>query len=152
MSRIFEIEVKNLAEVQRLYRQYPVRTKTEMRKARNFSAILIHRHARQEAPVDKGQLRASINIRYLQDAVVIATGVKHAIPVHEGTGIYGPRKAPIRPKRARVLAWRSGGRWHFARQVRGTKPNPFMARAAKTSTPGVNAAFAKAVDNIVRAA
>jgi hypothetical protein len=152
MSRIIEIEVKNLDQVQRLWAQYPVRTKAEIRKALNISAILIQRHARQESPVDKGTLRSSIHVRYLQDAVVIAPGVKYAIHVHEGTGVYGPHKAPIRPKRARVLAWRSGGRWHFARQVRGVKPNPFMARAAKSSTPGVNAAFAKAVDNITRAA
>jgi hypothetical protein len=149
MSRTIEIELKGLAEIQRLFREFPQRTREEMTKAIRYSAALIQRHAIEESPIDTGQLRSSINIRFLQDAAVVSTGVKHALYVHEGTGIYGPRKQPLRPRTKKVLAWRSGGRWHFARSVKGMRANPFMERAAKRSTPGVQAAFDAAIKRVI---
>lgn len=48
-----------------------------------------------------------------------------------GTGIYGPEKRPITPKRGKVLTWvdPDTGQRIFARAVRGVPPKRFMHRA-----------------------
>ena len=53
---------------------------------------------------------------------------------HDGTGIYGPRRAPIRPKNARMLAWRNprGWGWVFAKKVKGSPPRKYLSKAAAT--------------------
>lgn len=53
---------------------------------------------------------------------------------HEGTGIYGPKRRPIRPKRAPFLAWRDQktGDWVFAKEVRGSPPRKYLFNAAAT--------------------
>lgn len=91
------------------------------------------------AAVDTGRLRQSgdTSVRSGPGTATARVGfyARHAWWVHEGTGIYGPRGAPIRPRRARVLAWRGrAGRWRFARQVRGMRGRPFLARATQLVT------------------
>jgi hypothetical protein len=92
------------------------------------------------APVDSGRLRQSGDTEVItrQDAAVarVSFSARHALPVHEGTGIYGPRRRPIVPRRARVLSWwdrRSGGR-RFARSVRGMRPRRFLTRGTQLVT------------------
>ena len=55
----------------------------------------------------------------------------HALYQHEGTGIYGPKGRPIRPKRAKLLSWidPSTGQRVFAKEVRGTPAKKFLTRA-----------------------
>lgn len=79
------------------------------------------------------------NITYRQPAVrgkrivgevgVNLGTVPYARYVEEGTGIYGPAGQPIRPVKAKVLAWKAGGQWIIARQVRGMKPWHYMRKA-----------------------
>ncbi|MEU6932882.1 HK97 gp10 family phage protein [Streptomyces sp. NPDC046374] len=49
--------------------------------------------------------------------------------LEEGTGIYGPRRQRIYPRRARVLHWYDGGEEFFAASIKGMRPQPFMKRA-----------------------
>ena len=48
-----------------------------------------------------------------------------------GTGIYGPRRSPIVPKRKKFLAWQNPntGQWNRRKSVRGMKPRNFVAEA-----------------------
>lgn len=104
--------------------------------------------ARTLTPVDQGQLRASLAVEMLSEngtpVARVGTNVKYALWVHEGTGIYGPRKTPITPVRKKLLAWpvknqsgagrrrfRGGStaRYAFAKQVAGVKPRPFLRNA-----------------------
>lgn len=57
-----------------------------------------------------------------------------------GTGIWGPRRAVIRPVRAKVLRFVIGGKVIFAAWVRGMKPNPFVDRAMVRFRPMAMAA------------
>lgn len=124
------------------------------------AADLLRRGRRVESkakvlcPVDQGRLRSSITHELVtsgDDLIVrIGTNVSYARFVHDGTGIYGPTRQPIRPKRARVLAWpvrgttsvrrsRSGRMVRsraqvrtgtaFARQVAGSPGRPFLRNA-----------------------
>lgn len=86
--------------------------------------------------------------------VEVGTNVHYAKYVEYGTGIYGPNGVPIRPKTAKVLAWRSTGAGMklvamgvsmrrgklarnqqrdqymiFAREVKGMRPWHFMQNA-----------------------
>jgi hypothetical protein len=50
--------------------------------------------------------------------------------VHNGTGIYGPRRHPIYPRRAKALRWKAvDGKTIFAKSVKGMKKNQFLKDA-----------------------
>lgn len=100
---------------------------------------------------DKGEFAAGIRVEpsFGAGARVVATDRKSTW-LEEGTGIYGPRRTPIRPKRAKFLVfrvdreWQGGGsptegfgltktqgRLIFAKQVRGREASWIMRDAAK---------------------
>jgi len=79
-------------------------------------------------------MRHSINTTLTQrggNPVAIVSAGFPAIYIHDGTGIYGPKKQPIVPVNARVLRFRIGGRTVFAKSVKGIKPKPFFTKAIK---------------------
>lgn len=106
-----------------------------------------------------GNLERTIRIAEVTDrSVRIAAGgtanVGYAVYVEKGTGIYGPKGKPIKPKRAKMLAWQTGeggpggpnlrlsgnrrviggqarGGWAFAKSVRGRPATPYMAPGAQ---------------------
>lgn len=86
---------------------------------------------KSEAPVDEGRLANSARVSFTGELEGrVGTNVFYAPFVAQGTGIYGPRKRPIVPVRARMLRWvDKQGNEIFARQVRGQKPNDFPGRA-----------------------
>jgi hypothetical protein len=85
--------------------------------------------------IDSGRLRSSVTTVMVERngdlAVLIGTNVRYARYVHDGTGIYGPRRQMIRPKRAKLLRFKPKGssRYVFAKQVRGMVPNMFLVSA-----------------------
>lgn len=95
-----------------------------------------------------GNLGRTIRPGYLSATqAFVHARASYAAYVEKGTGIYGPNRRPIVPKRARVLAWRTGAvtlgggsrvkggveqaGWAFAKSVRGRPATPFMEPAAK---------------------
>jgi HK97 gp10 family phage protein len=97
----------------------------------------VERKAKRLAPVDKGQLRASITSQIVFRSGLpigrVGTNVKHAKWVHEGTGIYGPRGVPIRPKNGKVLVFKPKGKSKnvYVKSVKGMKGRPFLRDALK---------------------
>lgn len=85
--------------------------------------------------VDTGRLRASISTVLVSrggtPAVVVGTNVEYARWVHDGTGIYGPRRRPIRPISHQFLRFRPKGArgYVYVKSVKGMKPNPFLRNA-----------------------
>lgn len=85
--------------------------------------------------VDTGRLRASINTQIVSrptgPVAIVGTNVWYALLVHNGTGIYGPRRRMIRPVRAKRLRFKPRGqrRFVYARAVRGMAPNAFLRNA-----------------------
>ena len=77
----------------------------------------------------------------------ITPTVKYALPLHEGT-----KARDIRPRKARALRYKRGGRLVFSRKVShpGTRSNPFMDRALRKGTAGVVRLFDKAIAIIVK--
>lgn len=95
----------------------------------------VQNQAKRNCPVDVGRLRSSIQMRHVtiggEPGVEVFTNVEYAMWVHEGTGIYGPRHAPIFPKHGRFLVFtpRGAGSPVFARSVRGMRGRPFLTDA-----------------------
>lgn len=100
------------------------------------------------APVDDGPLRASLRTKYESSGRYfkgwVYSDLEYALYVHEGTGIYGPKGQPIKPKRGRYLVFearnarttpRGRGNLVFAREVRGQRPNRFLLRALQAASP-----------------
>ena len=93
--------------------------------------------AKRSAPVDKGKYRASI--QFLVEAspnalrLTVGSGLHYAEYIAKGTGIYGPRRRPIRPVHRKFLKFKPKGqkKFVFARQVRGMKPNNHLVDAMR---------------------
>jgi hypothetical protein len=87
------------------------------------------------ARVDTGQTRASVSTRMVTyrgyPAARIGTSLRRARWIHDGTGIYGPQRTPIRPKRARYLRFqpKGSGRVVYTKSVKGMRANPFLKDA-----------------------
>jgi hypothetical protein len=116
--------------------------RSRMARAVNETAVTFTRIARNYAPIDKGALRASLSsgITFAQPSqnpmmAVVGSNLKYAVYQEMGTGVYAGN-GPIRPKRAKMLRWKSkSGKWIFAKSVKGSKPRKFMQKARDEITP-----------------
>lgn len=117
--------------------------------------------AKRLVPHQTGHLARTIRVGTVTEtsALVLAGGplnVGYARYVEEGTGLYGPHRRKIVPRRAKVLRWKGGGsrvtgrgkgsRWIVARSVKGRRATPYLV-------PGVRKGLAKGgfKKNIVKA-
>lgn len=93
----------------------------------------IESRAIKNAPVRTSNLANSGTSNVNADGTVgtVAFTAPYAGYVHQGTGLYGPRKTKIKPKNKKALYW--PGAAHPVRAVKGMKPNPFLVRAAEES-------------------
>lgn len=87
--------------------------------------------------VNTGLLRTSIQVRLMDTVGVqkvrVGTNRRYARWVHDGTGIYGPQRMPIKPTRAKALKFRAGygggKKTIYAKSVKGMKKNEFLKDA-----------------------
>lgn len=98
-------------------------------RARDYARENLTRDGR----VDTGRLRNSI--RYEQRSrpdrlanYAVGSDLEYAIYQEEGTRAHGPR-------RAKVMRFKSGGKFVFARWVRGVTASHFLRRAKDRLTP-----------------
>lgn len=92
------------------------------------ACIMVEADARENCPVDDGQLRQSIthDVKHEADGIAgyVGTDVEYAPYVHEGTGLFaekgdGRQDVPWKYQDAE-------GKWH---STKGQKPNPFLKDA-----------------------
>jgi len=94
------------------------------------------RAVRSETPVMDGDMRALnamvLRVRPFRHVMArIVNTDEAAYWVQTGTGIYGRRGRPIRPRQSRVLRFpdrEAGSGFVYRRSVAGQRPNPFMLR------------------------
>ncbi|MEU4228310.1 hypothetical protein AB0F17_28785 [Nonomuraea sp. NPDC026600] len=111
--------------------------------------------AKKNVKVDDGHLRTSIdhNVTVFPGRVVMRAGspLDYGLYLHEGTGLYGPKRRVIRPLnpaktkalRFEVKGTGRGGRGLakgnrpvvFAKFVRGIKPDKWLVRAFRDACP-----------------
>lgn len=117
----------------------------------------VRSEAVRRAPRDTGKLATSldftVNVYGTKVVGRVGTSLDYAAYVHDGTGIYGPRKRPITPVSAKVLRFRPGimvgplprgkrgpsperrGAWVFAKSVKGMPARPFLLEALIARSP-----------------
>ena len=97
----------------------------------------VQNRAKQKVGVDTGRLRSSVTgvVNATGDKVVgtVGSSVQYAGYHHQGTGVYGPRGRPIKARPGRVLVFTPKGASTvvYTKQVRGSKPNPFLLDALR---------------------
>lgn len=126
--------------------------KTEMRRALRGSDGPVYRILDQRAkrvrdrayvfcPVRSGFLRSTLDYRLGteggQPVAYVYVTASYGLFVHEGTGIYGPKRRPIeaRPGRMFVFPGRDG-KLVFTRRIKGMRPRPFLRQALQAVTEG----------------
>jgi len=122
--------------------------------------------AKSKVPRKTGNLDRTIRLDEVsadRQTILVVAGstngrVGYAQYVEFGTGIYGPKRRPIVPVRAKALRFpaagastrlsgnltsaqrRAGGGWQFRRSVRGRKATPFLVPAAAEAMRNVGLA------------
>jgi hypothetical protein len=99
-------------------------------RARMLGLLAIESAAVEEAPHVTGNLANSITTDRVS---LVHAAAPYAQFVHEGTGLYGPRRTQIKPKTKKALYW--PGAIHPVASVAGIKPNPFMDRGEQRAIP-----------------
>jgi len=93
----------------------------------------------------------------IQGEVYLDEGIaKHGPYIHNGTGLYGPRRQiiKIKAKDRKALYWVSGGKKHFAKSVKinGIHPDKFLYRAMRINKKNITENFGRAIDRGIAAA
>ena len=100
---------------------------------------------KRRAPVRTGNLRRSIHLgRVTARSAETIAGANYAAYVEFGT-----RAHEIRPRTKRVLRWKQGGSYRYARRVNhpGTRAQPFMIPGAEAAISGANGLKERIVRN-----
>lgn len=115
------------------------------------SAFIVEKAEKEKAPVDTGRLRSSIFSQVQERRASIGPTVYYAAYVEFGTRPHWPPRGALQPW-ARRHGFPPGNRGDFlVRRIialRGTKPHPFMAPAARASQSGIKRAFREMMQEI----
>lgn len=146
----FNVEIKNLAELQAKIAQFPNIAEKHMQTAINATAAEVMKNAtRSTVPWKTGNLVQSFGMvmgrLYASIGPNRATAAGYAIYVHEGT-----RPHKILPKTAKALFW--VGARHPVKSVNhpGTKPNRFMPRILTAAQSNIDAIWRTTLDRITK--
>jgi HK97 gp10 family phage protein len=144
------IKIEGIDKLTRAMTKAPVETLNQISIAVRKAALTIQSAALREAPVNKGSgggnLRQNIRTHLISKTrAEIVSNAPYSRYVEEGTG---PHIIKVRNKK--VLANRRTGEF-FGKTVKhpGTRPNPFMLRAATKSIGRINEFFAIAIRNVI---
>ena len=119
---------------------YGVLVEEPLRRFLLRSALTVESHAKENAPVDTGRLRASIASRVEQTQATISPSVFYAPYVEFGTRPHWPPMAALQPWAQRHgFPPGSPGAFLIARAIsrHGTKPHPYMQPAALQSLSAI---------------
>ncbi len=150
----YDVEIPELATLQRAFAKAPGVVAREVITAGNRALVRYQGTAKLKAPVDTSQLRGAIQVTpmHQQGSNIlgsVSARAKHALWQEEGTGIYGPRHTPIRPRRAKMLSFVVGGKRVFAKSVRGTRGKWYMKGSVEQNEGATKRDFQAAVDRVV---
>lgn len=141
--------VMNAAAVQQALRSSNGPVVRDLRKRADRVRNAAIRNLTASGAVDTGALRASVTVEMSSSPsgvpmARVGTNLPYGRYVEEGTGIYGPKGRPIRPKNGRLLRWpvknnsgsgrrryRGGAtaKYAFAPSVKGMRPRPWLRPA-----------------------
>ncbi len=116
----------------------------QMEQALNKACILVENQAKENCPVDTGELRMSITHYVEGDAGVVGTNKQYAPYVEYGTGLFAVegngRQTPWSYQDAK-------GEWH---STKGQKPQPFLEPALLDNKKNIIKIFDEAIKEGVK--
>jgi len=146
---MYEIQIKNLAEIQKLFEQYPRESAVHFGEAISQTLITAQRYAIQGAPRDTGKLMASwrLNVGIMRGELVNTTSYAYWVAVGRRPGSWPPMKE--------ITKWanRKGiPPFLVARKIKekGTEPNPFFDNAVKLAEVYSEVAFKTAMEKTIK--
>lgn len=145
---MYQIQVTGMTEVTKGMQNASKAFDAIMERALNQSLTAVTNMAKQNAPYKSGNLRRSITNEPLGKLRGIVTAnTPYAKYVEVGTAPH-----TIVPKRAKVLAFKSGGSMVFTKKVNhpGFSGRFYMKRTTVQGTPIVQRYFSDAVKQFVR--
>jgi len=98
---MIEIEIKNLENVMKVFKQFPIAMKRNLSDAILKSAYTVEGKAKEITPVDTGRLRNSIYTKISPLEALVSTNVGYAVFIHEGTKRYPLSMSPKSPMAVR---------------------------------------------------
>ena len=156
MDISYKVEIKNLKELQDRFKQAPDITAKHIIDAGNKSLISLQGTAKQLAPVDTSRLRQSILVSPMKRTGNVISGsvgttTAYSVYMEEGTGIYGPRHTPIKPKTKKFLAFKTkDGKWIRAKSVKGVRGRFYMKGSVEQNQRNIDGHFETAASNIAK--
>lgn len=169
----FRFEIQGAKGLARALRQYPKISVPILNGAFEATAAVFAKHTTREVvPWRTGNLLQSFRHKTGNLQARWFPTAKYAPYVEFGTGIYGPKGAPIRPTSKRVLSWvnvsggggqyvtsSSGRRYYkaggaktsdriFVRSVKGMRARPYMQSILDRSKGDIMKLFQQAQDRI----
>lgn len=85
---MIEIEIKNLDNVMKVFKRFPVEMKRNLSDAILKSGYTVEGKAKEVTPIDTGRLRSSIYTKISPLEAIVSTNIKYAVFIHEGTARY----------------------------------------------------------------
>jgi hypothetical protein len=96
-----------------------------------LGGLVLEAETRKASPVDTGRLQGSWVNNTSDDFVQLSTSVIYARYLDEGTGLFGPHKALIYPKKGKYLVFKSGNELVFARYTKGIEGRHYVDKAIR---------------------
>ena len=116
----------------------------QMEQALNKACILVENQAKENCPVDTGELRMSITHYVEGDTGVVGTNKQYAPYVEYGTGLFA------KEGNGRQTPWSyqdAKGEWHT---TKGQKPQPFLEPALLDKQKAIIKIFDEAIKEGVK--
>lgn len=116
----------------------------QMEQALNKACILVENQAKENCPVDTGELRMSITHYVEGDTGVVGTNKQYAPYVEYGTGLFA------KEGNGRQTPWSyqdAKGEWH---STKGQKPQPFLEPALLDKQKAIIKIFDEAIKEGVK--
>jgi hypothetical protein len=102
---VVSVTITGLAEVVAKYGQAGTRARVQSSMRVGMETAVGLAKGRLESHVKTGHLRNSLNFTQSGTDGTVGSNLPYARFVEEGTGVYGPYRRPIVPRKARRLAW-----------------------------------------------
>jgi hypothetical protein len=152
----YRLTITGFTEVLEKFRHAEKLVEKETIAAVNGSTSILTNTIKRNAPHRYGQLAASFHAepaKRVGNSIVGSTGsnLDHAAYQEFGTGIYGPKRRPITPKRAPYLVFKTrDGKWIRTKSVKGVRPLRYAKRSLDQARGDIQARFDQAGRNIER--
>lgn len=145
----FSLEVEGLTEAIKQAEAMGANVKPLNNAAITNSLNKVQSETRRRAAHRTGTLQRSIltQVNYPNGQAMVEA--KYGQMLETGTGIYGPNAKPIEPKTAAALAWKSGGRMMFAKQIKGMRAQPFWKPGIDSAMGYIEGQFNTVLDKII---